>query len=314
MGDHHILAGLILLVATLGVLGVKYSRVPRRASLRPWGWMGLAIILLAELLLELRVYWVTIYFTPLAWTGYLLLVDGLVASLRGQSRLTCAPREFLGLPLWLIFEAYNIRLQNWSYVGLPESAVLRGLGYAWSFATIWPAIFETADLVRALGFFPSGGRHKWSSSVALRASACSAGLVLLAVPLLVPATLARYLFGAVWLGYVLLLDPLNYRWGGRSLLGELEKGRVSTLYSLLLSGWVCGIIWEFWNYWAAARWVYIFPIGQNAKIFAMPWPGFLGFPPFALECWVMYEFVLTAHRRFFRPQTVARWEEAGFEA
>src|SRR5579884_1772642 len=41
------------------------------------------IILISEALLALRVYWVTIYFTPLAWTGYLLLADSLVASLQG---------------------------------------------------------------------------------------------------------------------------------------------------------------------------------------------------------------------------------------
>jgi hypothetical protein len=55
-----------------------------------------------------------------------------------------------------------------------------------------------------------------------------------------------------------------------------------------LAGWVCGWLWEFWNNWAAAKWHYIFPIGQNWKIFEMPVPGYLGFLPFALECFVMY--------------------------
>jgi hypothetical protein len=27
---------------------------------------------------------------------------------------------------------------------------------------------------------------------------------------------------------------------------------------------------------------------QNVKIFEMPAPGYLGFPPFAVECFVMY--------------------------
>jgi hypothetical protein len=51
---------------------------------------------------------------------------------------------------------------------------------------------------------------------------------------------------------------------------------------------VCGWLWEFWNYWAAAKWLYIFPMFQGWKIFEMPAPGFLGFPPFALECFTMY--------------------------
>jgi hypothetical protein len=54
---------------------------------------------------------------------------------------------------------------------------------------------------------------------------------------------------------------------------------------------VCGILWEFWNYWAGARWIYVFPLAQHWKLFEMPAPGFLGFPPFAVECFAMYEFL-----------------------
>ncbi len=317
MERHHIPAGLLLLAATLGFLCLRYVRAPRRSPLRAWGWIGLGIILGAELLLALRVYWVTVFFTPLAWTGYILLVDALVATLEGSSHLTREPLKFLGLafwsiPLWLIFEAYNLRLKNWAYVGVPVNEWVSIPGYAWAFATIWPAIFETSDLFRALGFFRPPTRHGWTSSGLLRAVFTATGFILLIVPLVVPQGPARYLFGAVWLGFILLLDPLNYAWDGRSLLRELERGRSSTLCSLLLAGWVCGIVWEFWNYWAASRWVYVFPIWQQSKIFEMPLPGFLGFPPFALECWVMYEFVQAAGRQLFgsrhpAPREAAEW-------
>ncbi len=315
MGDHHLIAGLLLLAATLVFLGLKYFRAPRRTSLRAWGWVGLAIILGAQLLLFLRVEWVTIFFTPLAWTGYIVLVDALVASLEGRSRLANAPREFLGMalwsiPLWLIFEAYNLRLKNWAYVGVPVSDLVAYPGYAWAFATIWPAIFETSDLILALGIFRSETKRAWTPSRATRVILISVGLIFVVVPLVVPEPLARYLFGAVWVGFILVLDPLNAHWGGRSLLRELEMGRASTIYSWLFAGWVCGIVWEFWNYWAAARWVYIFPIWQQSRIFEMPLPGFLGFPPFALECWVMYEFVRAARRQLFGSRSPARWETA----
>jgi hypothetical protein len=104
----------------------------------------------------------------------------------------------------------------------------------------------------------------------------------------VPREAAAYLFGLVWLGFIFLLDPVNYRLRLPSLLGDLAEGRRARLYSLLLSGLVCGFLWEFWNYWSAARWLYIFPIFQQWKIFEMPAPGYLGFPPFALECFAMY--------------------------
>jgi hypothetical protein len=316
MGRNHLAEGLSLLVLTLGFLSVRYFRARRPRPLRAWGWAGLGIILLAEVFLYRGEWWVSLYFTPLVWTGYVLLVDALVGSLRGQSRLGQAPRDFLSLafwsvPLWLIFEAYNVRLANWAYVGLPDNLLLRSIGYVWSFATIWPAIFETADFVEALGLFREPGKHRAAFNTPSRASIFVLGLLAVTVPVLLPIPVGRYLFGPVWLGFILLLDPLNYHRKGRSLLGDLEAGRTSTLWSFLAAGWVCGILWEFWNYWAGAKWLYVFPIWQRWKIFEMPLPGYLGFPPFALECLVMYEFLRSARKQLPGLRQSPRWEAAG---
>ncbi|HXJ92595.1 MAG TPA: hypothetical protein VMT20_06895 [Terriglobia bacterium] len=300
--QNHVEIGIMLLAGTAGFVARRFLYHPR-SRLPFWGWVGLGIILLAELLLAARaVWWVSTFFTPIVWTGYILLADGLVASLKGQSRLSSSPRTFAALafwsvPLWLVFEAYNLRLRNWVYVGMPSSSALDTFGYVWAFATIWPAIYETADLVEALGFFEVNHRPRAPSTPAHRALIALSGLILVAVPLLVPVRIGGYLFGAVWVGFVLLLDPLNYQWRGASLLRELEAGSHAKLGALLLAGWICGILWEFWNYWAGARWLYIFSIGQSWKIFQMPAPGFLGFPPFAVECWVMFEFLRTLKRQ-----------------
>jgi hypothetical protein len=341
MNSHHPLFGIILLAAVLAALGLRYA-TRKKAPVPAWGLWGLAIILLAEALLFLRVPWVPIYFTPIVWTGYLLLADSLVYSLEGSSLISVSLLGFLllafwSIPLWLIFEAYNLRLRNWTYVGLPASRFLSGLGYVWSFATIWPAIFETADLLSALGWRRRGvlppfakdgpgvverqattsldrlgeGEKKLAychpepircAQGELREGSlhfCQAkllmpfflGLACLTIPVLVPPRLGGYLFGLVWAGFVLLLDPINYSWGGRSFLRDLERGDTGRLYAFLSSGLFCGILWEFWNYWADAKWLYIFPIWQNWKVFEMPAPGFLGFPPFAVECAVMVEFL-----------------------
>jgi hypothetical protein len=311
MNGNHIFLGITVLTAMLFTLGWRFVTL-KNARLPLWGWPGLAIILLAELLLFLRVRWVGIYFTPIVWTGYLLFADALVYSLKGSSRMADSLRSLLGLaccsvPLWLVFEAYNLRLRNWTYVGLPQNPLLRGLGYTWSFATIWPAIFETADLLSALGLSrdkqhppaPSsdkeGARGWWGGGSAGRLStrltALVLGLACLTVPLLAPPGARGYLFGAVWVGFILLPDPINYSWGGRSVLRDLEQGETSRLSAFLCSGLVCGILWEFWNYWAGAKWLYVFPMGQNWKVFEMPLPGYLGFPAFAVECLVMYEFL-----------------------
>lgn len=116
------------------------------------------------------------------------------------------------------------------------------------------------------------------------------GAVLLLLPLVLPSHVAAYLFALVWLGFIFLLDPINRRRGWPSLLADFERGYRGRFCSLLFSGWVCGFLWEFWNNWAAAKWNYVFPMFQSLKIFEMPAPGFLGFLPFAVECFTMYVF------------------------
>src|SRR3990172_601114 len=123
------------------------------------GWLGLGLMIAAEILLYAGVSVVATFFTPIMWTGYILLADGLVAARVGKSWLTTRRREFgflavLSVFSWLLFEIYNFKLVNWVYVGMPKEMWLRDFGFFWSFATIPPAIFETADLLAA--FWPGG--------------------------------------------------------------------------------------------------------------------------------------------------------------
>jgi hypothetical protein len=83
------------------------------------------------------------------------------------------------------------------------------------------------------------------------------------------------------------LEPFNTRSGAGSILRDLEKGSGRNLYLLLLSGLLCGILWECWNFWAGSKWLYTIPYVGFLKIFEMPILGFFGFPPFAVACSVM---------------------------
>ena len=63
----------------------------------------------------------------------------------------------------------------------------------------------------------------------------------------------------------------------------------------MAGGAICGLLWEFWNYWALAKWTYKLPFLEDLeqyRYFEMPWLGFLGFLPFALECWVVLNTIL----------------------
>ncbi len=284
MPPSHIGIGLTITAATVAALVIGFSRSRRRHPFPVYGWLGIAALGCAEWLLFSGRAPVTIYFTPIAWSAWVLIVDAAVLSLTARSRLNDAPIVFarmalLSIPLWLIFEAYNIRLRNWTYVGLPHDLPARLFGYIWSFATITPAIFETSDLVQAilppLPIEPRKISHEAENILMVCGAAC------LIVPVVLPVHIGAYLFAFVWIGFVLLLDPLNRRLSLPSFLGDLSEGFSRRTYGFLASGWICGWLWEFWNNWAQAKWHYTFRILQNWKIFEMPAPGFLGF--FALR-------------------------------
>jgi hypothetical protein len=282
-------------------------------TLPAYAWIGLLTMVISETLMFLRVEPFWSWHTPIAWTGYILFVDGLVLVRRGTSWLTNARSEFIflalvSIPLWLVFEFYNLFIHNWQYINLPEHVFLRNFGYAWSFATIWPAIFETSELVATFrktrgddnqlkhdSPAPGSGhlsRVGWLSIIA--------GAMMLTWPIVLPSP---YLAAPVWLGFIFLLDPLN-AWRKAETIGTqwitpqskesstlrsaLSRRAKDRLINLCVAGLVCGVVWEFWNYWARTKWIYTVPILPDWKVFEMPVPGYLGFPAFAVECFTMY--------------------------
>jgi hypothetical protein len=266
---------------------------------RGHAWLGVAVVLGAETLLLAGVPVVGEWFTPLVWTGYVLVVDGVVARLTGRSYLTTARRDLVlvvlaSIGVWWLFEWYNaprfwrggedLRGVWWQYHAAEPNPFLRRLGYDWAFATILPALFLTASALRATVLRRARVRPRRPAPTLLRASVVAGGLFVV-LPLVV---VSPWLAPLVWLGWVLLLEPLNYRAGRLSWLRDLERGDASRCLALLASGAICGGLWEFWNYWAVTRWTYTVPYLGHVKVFEMPVLGYLGFPPFALECFAMY--------------------------
>jgi hypothetical protein len=275
-----------------------------RRSATGWILAGLAIMTVSEAATVAGIEPFASWNTPIAWTGFIIFADSIVYRARGDSWLRSSPREFVWLaiasvPLWIVFEGYNLVINNWYYTGLPENFWLRQLGYMWSFATIWPAIFEGAELVAVIrtgskrsdeSLDDSPRSPRSSASTASRGSNLvnlAIGAAMLAAPFVAPASIAPYLAAPVWLGFIFLLDPVNRRLGAEGLTYDRA-------INLAWSGLLCGVLWEFWNYWARAKWHYSVPIMEHTKIFEMPLPGYLGFPAFALECFTMYVFVRAA--------------------
>ena len=282
------------------MLGTTLARGP--APFPVHGWLGGAVILSVELLLFGGSELVGRWFTPIVWTGYVLLMDAVVARLTGRSYLTTDRIEGALVMLasvggWWLFEWYNApRFWRggadqvglwWRYHDVEPNLFLRRVGYDWAFATIFPALFLTAAALRAT-LFHNARVRPWHPSPGVLNLAVAAGAVSVALPFLL---VSAWLVPLVCTGWVLLLEPLNFRRGHPSWLTDLTRGDASRVLALLGSGLACGVLWEFWNYWALTKWTYTVPYAPDVKIFEMPVLGYLGFPLFALECFAMYQWL-----------------------
>ena len=122
-----------------------------------------ALILLASWVLLLRgVEPMPTWFYVFAWYPTLFLFDA-IACRRGRNDHLLADRPlalslFLwSAPIWLFFEAVNLRLSNWYYVYLPRAPAERWAGIELSFATVVP-----------VQYFVSQPKTMGSSSVSTR--------------------------------------------------------------------------------------------------------------------------------------------------
>ncbi len=285
---------------------VNYSLMKRIFPIH--GVVGIVILLLSEILLSKKVDPFYSWFYCFAWWSYILIVDAVVYRLKGNSLIASRTKEFfLMIPwsifIWLIFEAANLSLKNWYYINLPHSVAERWLGYAVAYGTVLPGLFETTELLETVFGLPP---FPLSQSKRMRLRTGHVILMLIGtLSLILSVAISEYCFPLIWVGFTFLLEPFNYRFGGKSLLRDLEEGNSRKLYLLLIAGLICGFLWEFWNFWARSKWVYTVPFFDRTKGFEMPFLGFLGFPPFAVQAYVMYNFI-----SLFRSKR--GWEESAY--
>jgi hypothetical protein len=229
-------------------------------------------------------------FFPL-WLGYILTVDGLVAARSGASLWTRNPAAFVTLffisaPLWWLYEAANVRLQNWHY-HLPHD-------YGWlhyraestlAFSTVLPAVFETTELLMTTRLGKRAGTWRRFSLSPERLHRISVlGALMLVLSMLVP----RYFFPLVWIGGFLLIDPVNARRSRQSLLRSASQGHWRPTVVLAVAGPFCGFFWEMWNIRAMPKWTYEIPFFDWMHLFEMPILGYGGYVPFAFGLYAAY--------------------------
>jgi hypothetical protein len=228
-------------------------------------------------------------FFPL-WLGYILVVDALVLQRSGSSLLTRLRWDFIRLflasaPAWWLFEVINWRTQSWEYVGAetfstPEYILL----CTFSFSTVMPAVFETAELVRT---FAWTNRFASGPCVAPTRRVCLGffltGWLMLALVLAWP----KYCYPLVWGAVYLILEAINAQLGRQHLLEGLQRGDWHPVISLSLGALICGGFWEMWNYYSFPKWIYHTPGAEYLHLFEMPLLGYLGYLPFAWELYAL---------------------------
>jgi len=271
----------------------------RRRSWRQ-AFVGVSAFAASAALLAAGLPFMKTWFYSFAWWSILLTLDGVNARRTGASFFFDAAPDFLfsaflSVPVWLVFELFNLRLKNWSYHGLPESAPVRWAGYFIAFATVVPALTVLSTLIGSLIKAKPPRKGPALSPRLLRLSIAFGGACL-AAALVWP----RLFFPLVWLGFIFLLEPLNYRRRRPSFFRDLEAGDVRRILAWMAAGLAAGVIWELLNFWAGAHWEYHIPYLNFGRIFQMPVFGFGGFPPFALEVFVIVALVRGLYRRLER--------------
>jgi hypothetical protein len=258
-----------------------------------YGIIGVILIILVEINFFLKIQPFANWYFPIIWFSYIFVVDSIIYKIKGNSLISNKFKTFLGMVIisslfWYVFELTNISLNNWQYQGIEGLKNLTPLFTFLSFSTVLPALFETFELIRSIRLFENKklkSKHKITKRFLY--ITISLGIISFFLPLIFPV----FTFPLIWLGFFLILDPINYINNQPSIIKHLKDKKLAIPLSLLLAGIILGFLWEFWNYWAIPKWTYNIPFLNFFKLFEMPILGYLGYFPFAFELYSMYWFV-----------------------
>jgi hypothetical protein len=117
------------------------------------GIIGIVLLILSEIFHFKKIEPFYSWFYCFAWWSYILVIDAIIYRLKGNSLILSRTKEFFlmvpwSILIWLIFEAANLSLENWSYEEcsaspppysfLNISFLLFGWGssFSWSLSTI----------------------------------------------------------------------------------------------------------------------------------------------------------------------------------
>ncbi len=259
--------------------------------LKNYSYLGIFLIVFAEINFIFIIQPFAMWYIPIVWYGYILLIDSFVYKKNKSSLITKYPKEFiflclLSIPFWMIFELYNVYTMSWIYIN-----------YIWylhlfDFTTIMPAILETFSLLNVykIGERFDVKKHIKNSNKDKKKLIIYVLILIGILASLFPIINPEIGLPFIWIGLFLLLDPLNYIIKRPSILQKVSIGKKSIMLRIWLSGIIMGFFWEFWNYQAYPKWYYTLPLFYmpQFKLFEMPLTGYLGYLPFAAEVFLFF--------------------------
>lgn len=250
---------------------------------------GGALLVLATALASGRVEPFHTWYYVFAWYPFLAAINYLTAMRSREHSVFAGRWKAIGamlawsVPVWLVFEAFNFRLADWYYVGVPRELLWRRLGVIVSFATVLPGVLLLEELGRVHGLFAKLRTRAFAWTRRLDRIVLGVGAAWTVLVLALP----HFAYPLLWGVPVLLLEPWLRRGDGPSLAKDLAAGRPGRILRLLGAGMVCGLWWEAANTVAGGKWIYTVPGLDALRPFEMPLLGFIGFAPFALCLWSM---------------------------
>ncbi len=264
----------------------------RRHAFPWWGWAGVAGGATSWLLAWNRWEWFASlqpHTFPMLWGSFILVVNALCHRRRGTCPMLAEPVRFALLfpasaVFWWLFEYLNRFVQNWYYTGADYPPLTYFTLASLSFTTVLPAVLSVREWL--LSFTPFQRRYQPPACLP-RLTSRSAALALLVVSAVGLAGVGLwpdYLFPLLWTAPLAIFLALQMIGPGGPLLDALGDGRWPVWAAAALSGLLCGIFWEMWNFYSLARWAYSVPWVDRFHLFEMPLLGYAGYLPFGIEC------------------------------
>ena len=261
-----------------------------------WGYIGILFGTLFWILAWTRFEGFSLFqhhtFTPL-WISYIIVVNGASYARSKFCVMLKDPVYFLLLfpasaVFWWFFEYLNRFVQNWYYVEVYRFSPAEYIIFAsLSFSTVLPAVLSTAEF---LSTFPCFFRifSGFKKNMVFESKKLWVLLLIFSVTgLSLIGIFPDQLYPLLWILPLIIIVSLQVFSGEPHLFSAPSQGNWSIIVISSLAALICGFLWEMWNYYSLAKWIYSVPYVHRFSLFEMPFLGFAGYLPFGLECTVI---------------------------